>query len=278
MTLTRDKKNEKLTRRLTEIIRAGNLHHAYIIEGSRKSDKDGLAIDFAQAILCQVMPGIGCGTCGTCRKIAGGNHVDVISVTAQESKTGAGWSVKVKDINETRARLMKKPYDGERNIAIIHHADAMTPQACNKLLKTLEEPPEGTVIMLLVENIRSLPQTIISRAVHLRMEDAPQEGQKDPVAQAAAELVALIDDGEPYWKLKAEIEKFTKKKNAGREMIYTLLDDIEQIYRDKLTERNDAAIRENVFRAVKAVETARREINENFNTQYALKKMVLTMQ
>ena len=62
--------NDPLAERIRTIIKSGNVPHAFIVESPRSVDKEAFAVSFAQALLCQVAPGEGCGTCPTCRRIA----------------------------------------------------------------------------------------------------------------------------------------------------------------------------------------------------------------
>ena len=147
----------------------GTLHHAFIIEGPYSADKKNYAVELAQAILCRQMPGVGCGECVICRKLKDGNHLDFVFIEPYAKKGSKTRSVKDEQIEQLQERLMRKPFEGDRVIAVIDGADTVTARAFNRFLKTLEEPPEGTVIFLLSENAAKLPQTIRSRCVHVRL-------------------------------------------------------------------------------------------------------------
>lgn len=276
MTFKEAKTNKRLVEKLSKAIRSEDLHHAYILEGPRNAGKEAFALDFAKAIMCKEEVGIGCGRCPTCKKIASGNHIDLTMIKAEGSKSSKVKSIKDKNVEELQSRLRSKPYDGDRNIAIIVNADTMTQRAFNRLLKTLEEPPAGTVIMLLSENIKSMPETIVSRAVHLRLQVEDNE-ETSEARKKAMKMVRLLEDREPYYKTKKAIEEITKAKDVDREQVYEILDCMEEIYRNYLLETGGPIKKEHVFTAIQAIEEARKDIIRKINTTYSIKNMALTI-
>ena len=139
--------------------------HAYILNGERGAGKKLLANLFAASLQCEKGGPDPCNNCHSCRQAESGNHPDIIRVTHEKPN-----SISVDDIREqVNNTIMIKPYRGPYKVYIIDHADMMTPQAQNALLKTIEEPPQYAVIMLLVENAEILLPTINSRCVMLRL-------------------------------------------------------------------------------------------------------------
>jgi DNA polymerase-3 subunit delta' len=139
--------------------------HAYILNGERGAGKKLLANLFATTLLCEKGGPDPCNECHSCRQAESGNHPDIIRVTHEKPN-----SISVDDIREqVNNTIMIKPYQGPYKVYIIDHADMMTPQAQNALLKTIEEPPQYAVILLLVENAEILLPTINSRCVMLRL-------------------------------------------------------------------------------------------------------------
>ena len=139
--------------------------HAYILNGERGAGKKLLANLFAATLLCEKGGPDPCNDCHSCRQAESGNHPDIIRVTHEKPN-----SIGVDDIREqVNNTIMIKPYQGPYKVYIIDHADLMTPQAQNALLKTIEEPPQYAVILLLVENAEVLLPTINSRCVMLRL-------------------------------------------------------------------------------------------------------------
>ncbi len=258
--------NEKLAARLTAAIKNGHVSHAYIFEGEAVLDKAAFAACFVKAILCREEPGIGCGRCLSCRKVEHGNHEDLTYVEAD------GNSLKDEMIEKLQERLRIKPY-GERNIAIIKDADTMTIRAQNRLLKTLEEPAPGTVLILLSENMENLTQTILSRCVKFRLNYFGRESYEG-MLQTARETADLLLEGAPFYKRKeavAEIMKDTGKTNA-------FLDALERVYRDLLVENSHKSRlykKSQIYRNVDLIEQTRRQIQRGVAKSYALKDLMI---
>lgn len=146
-------------------VREDKVSHAYILNGERGAGKKMLANLFAATLLCEKGGPDPCNECHSCRQAESGNHPDIIKVTHEKPN-----SISVDDIREqVNNTIMIKPYQGPYNVYIIPQADMMTPQAQNALLKTIEEPPEYAVIMLLTENADTLLPTINSRCVMLKL-------------------------------------------------------------------------------------------------------------
>ena len=146
-------------------VREDKVSHAYILNGERGAGEKVLAHLFAATLLCEKGGPDPCNECHSCRQAESGNHPDIIKVTHEKPN-----SISVDDIREqVNNTIMIKPYQGPYKVYIIPQADMMTPQAQNALLKTIEEPPEYAVIMLLTENADTLLPTINSRCVMLKL-------------------------------------------------------------------------------------------------------------
>ena len=259
--------NDKLIERLRYLSASENLFHAYIFEGDSCVDKALLADCFIKAILCENDKGEGCETCISCNKINHGNHEDIIYVETD------GKSIKDEAVEELQNRLKKKPFFGDRNIAVIKQADTMTVRAQNRLLKTLEEPPQGTIIILLSENIENLIPTILSRAVVFRVNpfQTPEYGE---IKEHAQQLVRMLLNKEPFYLVKSKLNDWIEdKENAMK-----LLDAMELIYRDvsiTSTKENKNYTKDYIFRAVELIEEARRDLQRGINTGYAMKNLII---
>ncbi|MGN1168276.1 MAG: DNA polymerase III subunit delta' [Lachnospiraceae bacterium] len=146
-------------------VTAGQVSHAYILNGERGSGKKMLANLFATTLLCEEKGPDPCNNCHSCKQANSGNHPDIIRVTHEKPNT-----ISVDDIREqVNNTVAVKPYQGPYKIYIIDRAELMTPQAQNALLKTIEEPPEYAVFLLLTENAELLLPTINSRCVMLKL-------------------------------------------------------------------------------------------------------------
>jgi DNA polymerase-3 subunit delta' len=187
---------------LRSALRRGALHHAYLFGGPEGVGKGRAARLLAQAANCEATPAASggarddaCGACGPCRKIAKGIHPDVLVLAEERVMAKAGtWEPKggrspskdivvdqVRDLVDRRLALRR--VEGRRRFVVIDPADAMNPQAQNALLKTLEEPPAETTLVLVASSPDALLPTIRSRC--LRVPFAPI-----PAAALAARLEA----------------------------------------------------------------------------------------
>lgn len=135
-------------------IKTGNLAHAYIFAGTSKIGKFSIAKQFVNILQC---PNNFCHDCPTCTQIQKGGHPDTI-VLDDETE-----SIKIETIREIIGRLQMTK-QAKCKILLIKKAERFTPEAANCLLKTLEEPPPDTIIVMTTDNVRGLLPTIVSRA------------------------------------------------------------------------------------------------------------------
>lgn len=266
MRLTDFTGNEKLIQRLIATIQNETLSHAYIFEGETSLDKLAFAKAFVKGILCTERPGTGCDQCALCRKIEHDNYEDLFFVAAD------GTSIKDEAIEKLQERLKVKPY-GDRNIAIISDADTMTLRAQNRLLKTLEEPAPGTILILLSENIENLTNTILSRCVKFRLNYYGQESYEGMLDKAGT-IADLLMEGAPFYKRKEAIAEVIKDSDQ----IMAFLDALEKVYRDFLiipSEKGRLYKKSQIYKNVSLIEETRRQLLKGVSKSYALKDLMI---
>ena len=159
--------HKNIIKYISSAVQADAVSHAYILNGERGSGKRLLANLFAMSLQCQNLEEVGdaCGKCQSCKHAQSGNQPDIIKVTHEKPNT-----ISVDDIRtQVNNDIVIKPYSSKYKIYIIPEADLMSAQAQNALLKTIEEPPEYAVIMLLTENAEALLPTIRSRCVMMKL-------------------------------------------------------------------------------------------------------------
>ena len=162
---------DQIKEHLQNALSTGKISHAYIINGEKSSGKEFIAKVFAMALQCEAEGDRPCQECRSCRQALSGNHPDIIRVAHEKPNT-----ISVDDIRaQVNGDVAIKPYSGRYKVYILNEAEKMTAQAQNALLKTLEEPPEYAVIMLLTSNLNALLPTILSRCVVLDMKPVPDE-------------------------------------------------------------------------------------------------------
>ncbi len=147
-------------------ILAGRIGHALILSGPAGSGKKTLALWLTQALMCQSRTAVPCSRCPACKKVLSGNHADVAVIAPGK---GAKF-LKVEDVEQLQQAMANRAYEGGRRVYILQAAHLLTPQAQNKLLKTLEEPPAGVTLMLLADQTAPLLPTVISRCQQIRMQ------------------------------------------------------------------------------------------------------------
>ena len=138
--------------------------HAYIFEGSEDAGLYPSARLFAAALTCEDTQSAPCGSCPSCRRSASNTNPDIITFVKPKDKSTIG----VDTARAVADDAYIKPFGSGKKVYIIKNADLMTPQAQNALLKTLEEPPEFAVFILIAEDAQLLLQTVRSRCVTVR--------------------------------------------------------------------------------------------------------------
>ena len=163
--------HEDIVGYLKKSLASGKTSHAILFSGQKGSGKKTLAGIYAAALECERGGSEPCCACPACRKVFHESHPDVIRLTHEKPATIA--------VDEIRDQIIAsaavRPFEGRYKIFIIDEADKMTVAAQNALLKTLEEPPEYVIILLLALSAESLLPTIRSRCVTLKVRPLPDE-------------------------------------------------------------------------------------------------------
>jgi DNA polymerase III subunit delta' len=145
----------------------GRLHHAYLFVGEAGLGKKTIGLSLAKAIHCSVASGDFCGECADCARIQDGNHPDVRLI---EPLTGKK-EISIQQIRELEKELNLRSFSGNKKIVILDPATLMNLSAQNALLKTLEEPPNDSLLILIAASVGELLPTLRSRC--LRVSFAP---------------------------------------------------------------------------------------------------------
>lgn len=230
---------EQLKEHLQNAIRLNKVSHAYIINGERNAGKEFIAKTFAMALQCENNHGEEetepCEECHSCKQAMSGNHPDIIFISHEKPN-----SIGVDDIrSQINGDVAIKPYSGPKKIYIINEGEKMTVQAQNALLKTLEEPPEYAVILILTSNVSTLLPTILSRCVVLNMRPVKDQQIKDflmenmQIPDYKADIcVAFARGNVGKARLLAKSEEFDKVKEEA----LTLLKNINNMEINEIVE------------------------------------------
>lgn len=178
----------------------GRLAHAYLFEGMRGTGKKEVSLLLAKSLLCigpidGYMP---CEQCHNCKRITSGNHPDFHIVEPD------GQSIKKQQIHSLQEEFAKTGVESKRKIYTIVHADRMTENAANSLLKFLEEPSSETTAILITEQAQQILPTILSRCQNITFKPLSTEhlihklvehGVKESQAPIIAQLTNNLDEG-----------------------------------------------------------------------------------
>jgi len=146
-------------------------HHAYLILGPAGIGKMTIARLFAKALVCSAPAQRPCGECKPCRQAEAGTHVDL----STESPEGRSQTINVSQVREIQRRLTYRQVGERCRVILIDGAGSMNVDAQNKLLKTLEEPPQRTVLVLCCLHPGQLLATVRSRCQKLSLGPVPAE-------------------------------------------------------------------------------------------------------
>jgi len=191
--------HEKPIGMLRQAIRQGKVAHAYLFAGPAGVGKHTVARTFAAALNCLSLPDDACGACRSCRKLLDGNHPDFFEMVKQEDKN----NLLIEQAREVIKKAQYAPYESRFKIFIIDGAEQLTVEAANALLKTLEEPNDRTVFMLLTPAPHQLLPTVVSRCQTVRFGLVPDElveayvREHLQLAEPDVRLTALLAGGAP---------------------------------------------------------------------------------
>jgi DNA polymerase-3 subunit delta' len=153
---------------LARAVAADRVHGAYLFEGPAGTGRRETALWFARLLLCRNPGEEPCGSCPDCLRSAPreesetGNHADLYWIEPD------GNQLKIDQIRALQRDLALAPNEGGRRVAVLLDAERMNAGSANALLKTLEEPPSRTTLVLVAEQVDTLPSTIRSRTTRLR--------------------------------------------------------------------------------------------------------------
>ena len=289
----RPAKNQILKQRLNEAIDSGSVFHAYIFLSEHRDAAEVFAKDFIKAMLTHRSmdelggsagghgteggahgPGTAGDAGGTVTgrdaaimsKVDGDHHEDVVVIRKD------GTSTRIKQIRDMQARISIRPI-GERHIVLIADGDEMQVEAQNALLKTLEEPPGDTVLIILSDNIENMLPTVRSRSVICTVEIEENE-ESETINEAAGQVIELAAGGAPYYKMKKVIAPVGESKVDIRRFI----DRTEEICRDRLFKRDEKGIpynQEKTIAQIGALEEARNKLERGMSPRYIVKELLL---
>ena len=234
----------------------GRLGHAYLFVGGTIESLEAHATELARTLNCQSPPAVGetgipleaCGECIPCRKVDSGNFPDLDFVRPEKKSR----IISIEQIRYLTRKISLKPTEGRYKVAIITGADRMPGPTFNAFLKTLEEPPERTVFVLLTTHPDQLGETVRSRCMRVNFgggADVQLEANDAAWLKSFVGMSAEADAGlMGRYRLLGNLMEHLSAKHETIEEIQVEAsplnrhDDLEPVLREKLKEELNAAI------------------------------------
>ena len=204
--------------------------HAYVLNGRSGMGKKVIAREFAKVLLCTdiIKP---CNTCTSCKTFNEGTCPDYYEVSSEKS------TISIEQIRDLQKTVYTRPVYGERKVYVIFDADKMTVQAQNCLLKTLEEPPVSTTIIMTTSSYNSMLETIRSRVIRMSIDPYPLDEIAEILKRNTDNMYNDIEflfeysDGVPRKALDfVNNEKYKELRDKAFELVF----EISQGYNDRL--------------------------------------------
>ncbi len=202
----------------------GRLHHAYLFVGPEGVGKRTVALGLAKGLHCDEAANDFCGRCAACARIQNGNHPDVRVVEILAGKK----EVSIQQVREVERELNFRSFSGKRKIAIIDPATSMNLSAQNALLKTLEEPPQDSLLILIAANAGGLLPTLRSRCLRLPFGPLARDAvagfliTHKGIAKEEARFLAVVSMGSLGAALRLDKEEFLERRRSWAEKVSSL--------------------------------------------------------
>jgi len=214
MSFTDLREHRSIAEQLRRSLQRGRLAHAYLFAGPRHGGKEAMATTLAKALNCQEKEADSCDRCASCKRIDENVHPDIYWVRPESRSR----RITVEQIREFERSVHLRPTEASIKVGIIADADCMGEEASNAFLKTLEEPPARTVILLLTAEPQRLLPTILSRC--LKISFGKTARAESPYRAKALPLLA----------------KFSTRDGAGVAHTYRLLSELGALLQEIRTE------------------------------------------
>jgi DNA polymerase III subunit delta' len=216
--------HQRQTETLRLALAKGRLHHAYLFAGPEGVGKRTLALALAKAIHCAERVDDFCGQCANCARIEDGNHPDVRTIEPLEGKK----EISIQQIREIEKQLNFRSFSGRKKIAVLDPATLMNLSAQTALLKTLEEPPQDSLLVLVATNTGGLLPTLRSRC--LRLSFGPLQcaqlanylASKKGLKREEADFLAAMAMGSLGTALKIDGKEMQEKRRVWIELLSSL--------------------------------------------------------
>lgn len=284
--------NEQIKNILQESIKRNKTSHSYLFVGIEGIGKKIVAKEFAKKLLC-LEENKQESNCKSCIEFDSNNHPDFLLLEPE------GNVIKIEQIRQLQKRIQEKPIISHKKVYIINDADKMTKEAQNCLLKTLEEPPEFSTIILIGTNENAFLSTIKSRCMILHFQKIEDEKIKQYLSNQLEETnitenmlkmfqgsigkaIKLKDKQELYNKIENIIENLNKKDlidvSNSAEIIYQSKEEIMEIleYMNVLLFEK-AKTNAKWIKVISIVEETKKRLQQNANYDMCIDNLLFNM-
>ncbi len=216
--------HEKQLAALRWNLKNNRLHHAYLFLGPEGVGKKTVALSLAKAIHCVEGVHDFCGSCNNCLRVQNRNHPDVRVIAPLERKK----DISIDQVRELQRELTLRAFSGGKKIAILDPAILMNFSAQNALLKTLEEPPGDSLLILIATNTGGLLPTLLSRCLRVVFSPVPLPlvlrflVERKGMEEDRASILAALSMGSPGKAAGAELEEFAARRRSWIQAISCL--------------------------------------------------------
>ena len=204
--------NQRAVQIIQKEIERGRVYPAYLFTGMEGVGKRLVALNMAKALNCPDEEGDACDRCPSCQRMDKGVHPDLLQINP------TGETIKIGQIRELQRSLAFKPYEARWRVVIVDGAERMTRETANAFLKTLEEPPQSTTIILIAAALEGLPPTVLSRCQRITFNPLSEEEVKkvlvDQLTPEEIHTRAPLAGGSPGRVLRMDGEEVTQAMGA----------------------------------------------------------------
>ena len=284
--------NDKIKEMLYKSVKDKKTSHSYLFVGIEGIGKKEIAKEFAKMLLC-ISDNKYCNTCKSCIEFDSNNNPDFLYIEPE------GNSVKIEQIRYIQRKIQEKPIISNKKVYIINDADKMTTEAQNCLLKTLEEPPEYSTIILIGSNENMFLSTIKSRCMIIHFSKIEDEKIRKYLEEkyelkdistnmlemfqgSIGKAILLKDKKEQYEKIELIIKSLSQKSiidilnmseilYKSKEEIFDILEYINVIL-IKLAKTDYEYIK-----CINSVEETKTRLKQNANYDMSIDNMLFNM-